>query len=101
MTEKQPMDLNALRQKVIKENSSSDLKPEEDDGLAINTLERFEALPIEEQLQRARAKGYVDEEGNIELERFIEKHYSGIDINKLREIVSSGDLKPIGEVGEE
>lgn len=74
MSEKTP-DLNALRTKVLAQKESAETENRD----AVNTLEKFEALPMEEQLRRMSEKEYTD------LNLFKKKHFgSGIDINKLR-----------------
>ena len=81
-----PQDLNKLRAKVLQENKESGDRPHVEVATssdAVNTLERFEALPMEEQIRRMKEKEYDD------LELFKKNHFSkgGLspDINKLRE----------------
>lgn len=76
-------DLNALREEVQLNGLRVSIDEPEDDTRT-NTLERFEALPLEEQLERMRRKEYTD------LELFKKKHFNtGIDINLLRRQIKS------------
>ena len=67
MKEKIP-DLNQMRDQIAKLKELSNEIPDNNEmSENVNTLERFEALPIEEQVQRMEQKGYTD------LELFNEK----------------------------
>lgn len=84
MKEKQPS-LDSLRDKILAERSKPTGEITSDHGHADapNTLEKFEALPIEEQVKRMEQKGYSD------LDEYKKRHYRGhIDINKLRDGVN-------------
>ena len=79
MKDKMP-DLDALRTRVLAEKQSKKSEPVEEHPDAPNTLEKFEALPMEEQVRRMQQKGYTD------LALYKSRHYAGkIDINKLRD----------------
>jgi len=78
MSEK--FDLNKLRDEVLEAKQSEKNNIDENTGaFSINTLSRFEALPIEEQIRMMERRGYSD------LELYKKKHFaSGVDINELR-----------------
>ena len=84
MSEKLP-DLNALRGQSIKDKEQGIL-PKVDDGgpKRISTRLEFEALPKEAQEDYAREAGYLDVDDMPDVESYKNKHYSGLDIDKLR-----------------
>lgn len=92
MTEK-PRNLNLLRDALLAKRAAGEAVPvlPEREGEAVNTLEKFEALPLEEQLARMRRKEYDD------LELFKQKHYGKgkefrVDLNEVRAITGGESL---------
>ena len=78
-------DLNKLRKEVLDEKKTSAVPEVTSEDVAINTRERFDALPHEEQIRRMEQKGYTD------LALFRDRYYAaGVpDINKLRSQVQN------------
>ena len=99
-----PRDLNLLRDALLAKRTAS-TAPEaapvaaleavsEPTADAVNTLELFEALPLDEQLSCMRAKEYDD------LEQFKQKHYEKgkavrVDINEVRRLVAGERLREL------
>ena len=88
-----PRDLNLLRDALRAKRAAGESAPSlpEADGDAVNTLEKFEALPLEDQLARMRQKEY----DNLEL--FKQRHYGKgkevrVDINEIRGITGGESL---------